>query len=120
MMPYNFVMVNVGLIGADGSIVLNPGDIAFQPSDFIWDTTTQQIVFVPPIMLSATGAYNGNPVQVPFLAMDNPTLSTNWSWLISAAVPGVTVPVRKFAVMYASGPEQNLTDLLTASTVVVV
>lgn len=115
---YNYVTVSVAAAKPDGS-PLTQGALHLQVSDFVWDTATGQVVVVPPVDIEATGAFTGGPVGVPLLAMDNPTLSTNWSWLISASLPGDNgfVPVRKLTVSYATGADQELTDLLTASTI---
>jgi hypothetical protein len=92
----------------------------FFPSDFVWDTTAQQLVIVEPIPLSISDAIiSGESMAVDFLAMDNPTLSTNWAWVMTAAIPGMPAPPpRLLTISYANGPEQLLTDLLAASTIV--
>lgn len=119
MTDYNFVMVDISVVGADGSGALLGGSLVFQPSDFIWDTSTNQVVFAPPISFTASGGFSGNLTQAPFLAMDNPTLNTGWSWLMIASVPGITVPMRKLTINFANGPEQQLAALLDTSSIVV-
>lgn len=117
-MPYNEVEVTVSVIMPDGS---NPtqGQMTFFPSDFIWDTSTGNIVVVEPITLAAGPGLPPSPETVNFLAMDNPTLSTNWKWLLTAGIPGLPspVPVRSLVVNYATAPTQTLVSLLAGSAI---
>lgn len=119
-MSYNFVVVTIDVIGPDGSITLPEGGLHLQVSDFVWDATAGQLVVVPAIDLNeVSGGYTGSGAQVPLLAMDNATLNTGWTWLLSAGLLGVkNVPTRALTVHYANGPTQSLTALLAASTLV--
>lgn len=117
-MAYNFVIVNILVTPLDGS-TSNMGSVHFQVSDFVMDTTTGAIVIVPPINFEASGGFTGNPIKVPLLAMDNPGLTQEWAWLMSANVPGlVNYPVRRLTVNFAAGAQQSFKDLALASTIV--
>jgi hypothetical protein len=123
-MPYDFVNVSIQVASPDGSSNLS-GEMTFFVSDFVWDTSTAEIVVVQPIPFAVSpGGFTGNPIIVPLLAMDNPTLNTGWRWLLKAGIPGLpsAVPVRVLTVNMANndpnGDPQNLTDLLAASVTI--
>lgn len=117
-MAYQFVMVNLSITSLDGSTG-QVGSLHFEVNDFVLDVVTGAILIVPPIDLEANGAFIGNPVQVPMLAMDDPSLSHNWAWLLSAELVGVRdFPTRKFTVNFAAGAVQDFKDLAINSTIV--
>jgi hypothetical protein len=117
-MAYNFVTVNLqvsNLAGSTGSL----GGLHFQVSDLVLDKTTGAIIIVPPIDFEANGGFTGNPVQIPFLAMDDPALTHNWAWLMTANVPGVTkFPIRKLTINFAAGAVQDFATIAQAATIV--
>lgn len=117
-MAYSLVQVNMlvqALTGTTGQF----GSIHFQVSDFVMDVNTGAIIVVPPIDFVANGGFTGNPQQIPMLAMDDPNLTHNWAWLLSANVPGIAkFPVRKLTVNFAAGAVQDFKTLALASTIV--
>jgi hypothetical protein len=117
-MAYQFVEVSMLITSLEGSTGAL-GSLHFQVSDFVMDTTTGAIVVVPPINFEASGGFTGNPIQVPFLAMDDPSLSHNWAWILSAEVPGIVdFPKRRFVIDFANGAQQSFVSLAVASTIV--
>lgn len=116
-MAYNFVLVTMSLAFIDGS-TSGVGKIVFEVDDFVLDTTTGAIVIVPPMTFSSDGGNVSNPIQVPFLAMDDPNLSRNWSWILAAELAGreSPLPKRKLAINSAGGAQQSFKDIFLAGT----
>jgi len=116
-MPYNFVEVTITAADPSGNPALLNSTLVFAPSDYIWDTTTNGLVVVDPIEFTAAGGNWQKGAQVSLLAMDNPTLSTNWAWLLVGSVEGLpAIPPRRLSVAFANGQTQSLGALLTTST----
>lgn len=118
-MAYDEVLVNMSVTSIDGSTG-QIGSLHFEVSDFVLDINTGSIVVVPPIILTANGGFTGNPVQVPFLAMDAAGISNNWHWILVASLDGrlTPLPKRMFVINMANGPVQEFRDLAIASTIV--
>lgn len=116
-MAYNFVLVTMSLAFIDGS-TSGVGKIVFEVDDFVLDTSTGSIVIVPTIQFSSEGGNVSNPIQVPFLAMDDPNLSRNWSWILTAELSGRQdpLPKRKLAINSAAGQQQLFKDIFLAGT----
>ena len=116
-MAYNFVLVTMSLAFLDGSTG-GVGRIVFEVNDFVLDTTTGAIVIVPTLVFSSDGGNVSAPVQVPFLAMDDPSLSHNWAWVLTAELAGRQdpLPKRKLVVNSAAGQQQLFKDIFLAGT----
>lgn len=118
-MTYNFVSVTITAADPFGNAALAGATLTFTPSDFIWDTASNGLVVVSPLQFTATGGDWQKGAQVSLMAMDNPTLSKNWTWLLLGSVEGLPpIPPRALTVAYANGPTQSLGALLATSTVV--
>lgn len=116
-MAYNFVLVTMSLAFIDGS-TSGVGKIVFEVDDFVLDTSTGAIVIVPPMIFSSDGGNISNAIQVPFLAMDDPNLSTNWSWVLTAELSGRQdpLPKRKLVIKSANGAQQLFKDIFLAGS----
>jgi hypothetical protein len=118
---YNLVQVTLQITDPTGNPAtpqeFPAAGLLFQVSDFVWDTTAETLVVVPPVEVN-TATYTSATIQVSLLAMDNPTLSQNWAWIVAPVVPGVQLPARKLTVDYANGAQQNFAALLQASLLV--
>lgn len=118
-MAYDFVMVTLSISFLDGTSGA-AGRIVFEVDDFVLDTATGAIIVVPPIILSSDGGFVGNPVTIPFLAMDSQNVSTNWHWILTAELAGRIdpLPKRLFTIKLANGAQQDFRTLALASTIV--
>jgi len=118
-MAYDFVMVNMSISFLDGTTAAS-GQIMFEVDDFVLDTSTGAILIVPPLIFSSDGGFVGNPVQVPFLAMDSQNVSHNWHWILTARLDGRLdpLPKRLFTINFANGPVQDFATLALASAIV--
>jgi hypothetical protein len=118
-MAYDFVTVTMSVTSLEGSTG-QIGSLHFEVSDFVMDMSTGAIVIVPPITLTANGGFTGNPVQVPFLAMDSQNISPNWYWVLVASLDGrlTPLPKRKFTINIANGAAQDFKTLALASSII--
>jgi hypothetical protein len=118
-MAYDFVNVTMSISFLDGTSAA-AGKIIFEVDDFVLDMSTGAIVIVPPIIMTSDGGFIGNPVTIPFLAMDSQNISPNWHWILSAELIGRAdpLPKRKFFINYANGAQQDFKTLALASQIV--
>ena len=91
------------------------GTLFFAPNDVCWSTTYNVVGILPTvgITLDATGSFS-----TQLLAMDNPGISSNWSWTVYGNLNGIAIATRKIAVVYANGDTQTLESLLNSSQLI--
>jgi hypothetical protein len=106
----NFVQLTGTFINGLGQP--NSGDILFEMSDILWDATDKWIGIIAPIgaPINSQGTF-----AVSLLAMDNGSISGNWSWKCTMHLDGLTFPPRLLAVNFAAGAVQDISGLLTTS-----
>jgi hypothetical protein len=109
---FNLVTVTGTFLTIGGNAAMpGSGNVQFTCSDIAWSTTYGLVGNLAPlgVMLDGTGSFS-----VDLFAMDNPEVSTNWSWVISGAVSGVQIASRPLIINYANGESQTLASLLAA------
>ena|SRR5262252_11189407 len=118
-MAYDFVLVNLSISFLDVTTAA-AGQIVFEVDDFVLDTSTGAIVIVPPIILTSDGGFVGNPVQIPFLAMDSQNVAHNFHWILTAKLDGRLdpLPKRLFTINIANGAVQDFATLAENSSIV--
>lgn len=112
----NYVTVAINAVNEDLSNLDN-GHLNFSPSDLVWVQNGNLVAPLHSHDLFASGGVSTN-ATVQLFAMDNGGVSTNWKWVISGELQGFSFPPRYLSVMFSNGPNQNLADLLQASTLV--
>lgn len=112
----NYVTVAINAVNEDLSNLDN-GHLNFSPSDIVWVQQGNLVAPIRSVDLHSSGGVSTN-VSAELFAMDNATVSTNWKWIVSGDLNGFTFPPRYLTVLFSNGPNQNLADLLNASTLV--
>ena len=112
----NVVQITFNAVSQTGG---NPssGHLHFEVNDLVWVTALNAVTVIDPVDVYANGGFAGQG-SVNLLAMDNPGFSTNWAWILSGDSMGFSFPPRLLTVNFANGPQQPLTSLLAASTLV--
>jgi len=113
----NFVNITGTILTGNG--IASAGQVVFQMSDLLWNTTNLYVGIEPSVGCSfdANGLFPTNP-PVQLLAMDNAGFSGNWSWWVTFTIGGVQFPTRSLIVNFANGPTQDISILLSTSAVV--
>lgn len=117
-MAYDIVTVSLQLASLGPGLPY--GEMRFEVSDYVMDTSDGALLIVPPVVMSYQGGNFSTPVTMEFLAMDSQNVSRGWSWILTAQLSDRVLPLpkRSFAINIANGAQQNFATLAANSTIV--